>query len=531
MKKLTLAIFITLIAHFASNAQSTASWSWGKADTDDILAGNTAPTQNVTAASGNKVLWATLQNKAFDYSTFYFGNYKLTEYDNAGIPGTSALITGKVYLSYAESDAAGNWYFLGQYYDTVNFPGGPTFVNPAPLSNTPYFLAKFNSSTLSFAWVKIIGSSTTFTIADGALYAAIDSDTVSYVSRFDLATGDRTDVIAQTFRSYTSALAVDGGGNVYLAGSCAFSGINFNGHIVPTTSVPYPVYIVKYNADGSYAWHYLMSDVTCPQRQLTLANDNVLYYSGKIFDSFTFGGFSVHRPNWVYDYLVSRLDSSGNILWVTQQKDTFEGDASADNNYHAVSMIDTSLSVFAQVRGYIDWGNGVITDEGLYAHTAVVNYSPAGLVNWVKQVKGNTVDAKNIAGNGTDIWVTGNVYDSAAYHLDAIAVPVVPVTYTPYLAKLHSYYIAAGVPEQSKKDEQAQVMPVPAANVLNIKMPSNVSGDVRIRLNDVSGRIVLEKTVNGNAPAQVDVSQYSRGLYFIDVSGSTFHTVRKIVLE
>ncbi len=532
MKKFAIAI-IALFAFTASSAQLNAMWSLGKADTADILAGNMAPNQHVAAASTTGALWGMLQNLAMNYSSFYFGNYKLTEYNNAGLPGSSATITGKLYLAYAKADADGNWYVSGQYYDSVNFPGGPSFVNPTPSSTTPYFVAKFNSGSLTCAWAKITGSSTAFTIANNGLYALIDSDMVTHISKFDIATGERTDVLTQPFRSYTTSIAVDETGNIYLAGGCAFSGIDFNGHIVSTTGIPYPVYIVKYRGDGTYAWHHLMSDVTCPERQLTVADNNIIYYSGKIFDTFSLGGFFLHHPAWVYDYLVSRLDSSGNISWVTQLKDTLAGDARADNNCHAVAMPDSSLSVFAEIRGYVDWGNGVVTPNDL-SHTkgGIVNYSPAGVVNWVKLISGNTISSRNITGNGNDVWVTGNIYDSSDYHLDGITVPVVPLTFTPFIAKLHTEaYTPAGLAAGPEDPEQVLIMPVPATNLLTIQIPSTIKGNVRIRLTDISGSKVLDKNVENVTTTQIDVSTYSRGIYFIDISGNCLKTFRKIILQ
>ena len=531
MKKIAISIICLLFGSQSSFAQSSASWQWGLADIADISAGKEAPLQHIAAVSGSKALWGMLQNRALDFSSFYFGGYKLTEYDSTGMPGTSAAITGKLFLACAKSDEAGNWYILGQYYDTANFPGGATFINPAPASAEPYFLVRLNAGTLACAWAKKLSNGTTFAITSDGLYLPIDTASATIIAKFDLSTGDRTDLFSQPFTSSTSSIALDGAGAIYLAGSCAFGGINFNGHVVTTSGVPYPVYMVKYKAGGVYDWHYLISDITCPGRQLTVAADNSIYYSGKITDSFTFGGFFVHQPGWVNDYLVTRLDSSGNILWIKQLQDTTGGDATVMDNFHAVPMADSTICVFTQIRGYINWGDGIITNCGPAENTGVVNYRSSGTVNWVKQIVGNTVDPRNIAGNGSDIWVTGNVYDSAAYHLDATAVPVVPITMTPYLAKLHTTRSAANTQIVAQDKPEIHVIPVPATNLVEVIMPSSITGNVRITLCDVSGRQVFEQSIIACPSASLDISKYSRGLYFISVSGENFRTVQKIILQ
>ncbi len=532
MKKLFFSIIAVILFAHVCHAQSSATWSWGKADAADVTAGNLAVSQHVAAASGNKVLWGMLQNLGLNFSSFYFGNYKLTEYDNFGNAGSSATITGKLYLSAAQADAAGNWYVLGQYFDTVNFRGGPTFINTMSSSTTPSFLFKLNRGTLSLAWARQItqeASVTAFSVCGSGVYVAVDSEWTT-ICKYDLATGNRTDLFSQQFRSSTSSLAVDSTGNIYIAGSCAFSGLNFNGHVV-TTSIAYPVYIVKYKPDGTYSWHHLLADVTCTGRQLTVANNNSIYYSGRIFDTFTFGGFTLHHPAWVYDYLVSRLDSSGNVLWVKQQKDTLAGDANVENINHAVAMSDGSLSVFATLRGYLDWGNGLTTNEGINDNVAIVNYAASGEVNWIKPVSALQTNAANIAGNGTDIWVTGNVYDSSEYTIGSITIPVAPVTYTPFMAKLHTAPVTSSVADVEESNG-VQVMPVPATNLLTVKLPPETHDTVHIQLTDIAGRKVAEKTADGNNLLhQLDVSMYSRGLYFIEISGNGFHTVKKIVLQ
>ena len=44
-------------------------------------------------------------------------------------------------------------------------------------------------------------------------------------------------------------------------------------------------------------------------------------------------------------------------------------------------------------------------------------------------------------------------------------------------------------------------------------------------------REVFEEALIATSAAQIDVSKYNRGLYFIEISGGGYRTVKKLVLE
>ena len=47
------------------------------------------------------------------------GTWTLFEYDSNGVRKGAAAFGGKVDLIDAQADAAGNWYILGRYYDSL----------------------------------------------------------------------------------------------------------------------------------------------------------------------------------------------------------------------------------------------------------------------------------------------------------------------------------------------------------------------------------------------------------------------------
>jgi hypothetical protein len=535
MKKFTL-LFVFYLAFIGLRAQ-TPSWSWVKTDTNAAIGINPGYLMQVIAATpGGHSVWGVLQNKKMTYSPAALGDYKITEYNSDGSVVNSAALTGNFYLMQAEADNNGNWYFLGQYFDTVSFPGGTQFTRSSISTEPDYFIFKLNKGTLSLAWAKHIGANNdnaavTFTIGNNSIYIPVDSiGEAVHILKMDIATGNYSTIIDQGGQSTVSSIQVDDAGNIYLAGSCAFTQQDFNGHIANGIS-GYPVYIVKYGADGQYRWSLFMSDVTCNPRKLTMVNNNFIYYSGAVHDTFSLGGYNLHHPAWVYDFFVSRLDSNGNVSWLRQLKDTISGDANAEYPYHAAVTSEGSINVFAETRKTIDWGNGVVLNNpGYNSFGTIINFAPDGKAQWVKTIDGDFASTEHIISNGNDLWITGNGRDSTDMKFGTISAPVAlgAFGYTPYFAKLSLADTATGI-NIIPAEDNVNVYPNPANEVVNIA--NSNPGKSTVQITDLTGRIVYNQSYQTSGKIAINVASFSRGLYFIELKTDKRTIVKKLVLQ
>jgi len=77
-----------------------------------------------------------------------------------------------------------------------------------------------------------------------------------------------------------------------------------------------------------------------------------------------------------------------------------------------------------------------------------------------------------------------------------------------------------------------QLYPNPTNSVSNLKI-ENVYGNIIIRIKDVSGRVLQE--INGNAnnkyEVQIDLSNYSKGVYFINIITDKSQKTEKLILK
>lgn len=73
-----------------------------------------------------------------------------------------------------------------------------------------------------------------------------------------------------------------------------------------------------------------------------------------------------------------------------------------------------------------------------------------------------------------------------------------------------------------------QVYPIPANRIINVQL-DNVFLGKNINITDITGRIVLNTVANNNL-MKIDVSELSKGLYFISVDNNS-NTTTRIVIE
>ena len=541
-----LLIIIAILLTIPSNAQNPPAWKWAKSDTAVKAIVGPSYLKNIVGVKGNRVLWGYTQNKKMTYGQNTYGDNLLVEYDTLGVARASTSLIGKISLDEVVADTLGNWYVSGTIYDSIRFANNQLYTINVMTNESMHFLCKLHAGTLALDWYQKIGANYQTTVFGlyapaSTVYLATDSGLSPKIWKVDPATGNRTLFISQDKTNRISSVDEDKLGNIYVAGSCAtpFYGVNFNGTLsLPSNQNQYPAYVVRYHANGTHDWHIWMTDNTCLERKVTVAANNVIYYSGALHDSMTFGSFYLLKPKWVYGYMLAKLDSSGNVGWVRTLKDTVGGDLRMEHYQHAVAGADSSITIFPSARGYIDWGQGITTTSTVTTNGVVAHYKVDGSIQWVKQIGSTSSNPQQIAGNGTDVWVAGNGTDSTRFLFSPITTPAAISYPTPYMARLYTGIVIAppivnptGV-NSSAGAIQLHIQPNPATNAIIVSGMQQLNAATAITLTDLTGRVVYSSALAaGNNNLEVNVSQLARGMYVLQVRGGGKRYVRKVVLQ
>ncbi|MGQ0635471.1 MAG: hypothetical protein ACT4QC_12725 [Planctomycetaceae bacterium] len=182
------------------------------------------------------------------------------------------------------------------------------------------------------------------------------NDPNGFVTKLDQATGDVVwvDGILGERALATTNVAVDGSGNVYIAGQAGSGTVTIingeTGATLDTFSNTASNYIAKLGTDGSVTWAQGFAEgkatVTAGSGLAVDGSGNV-YLAGTLFGKDVdfdpgSGSFELSRTGWGSDAFVTKLDTDGEFLWTTK-----------DDSKGLLGTAASSLAVDASGHAYI----------------------------------------------------------------------------------------------------------------------------------------------------------------------------------
>ena len=319
-------------------------------------------------------------------------------------------------------DGSGNVYTSGVFYGTVNFGAG----NVTSAGSNDGFVTKLNSSG-AHQWTTTLGG----TGNEYGYSVAVDGSGNVHIAGFFLATVDfgagnvtsagGSDVFVTKLNSsgahqwtttwggtsndYGLSVAVDGSGNVYATGYFGAT-VNFGAGNV-TSAGWNDVFVTKLNSSGAHQWTTTLggtgSDVGYG---VAVDGSGNVYTSGHFSGTVDFGAGNVTSAGG-YDVFVTKLNSSGAHQWTT----TWGGTSGVD---HGLSVaVDGSGNV--HITGYfgatVDFGAGNVTSAGGY-DVFVTKLNSSGAHPWTTTLGGTSNDD---FGYGVAVDGSGNVYTAGQF--------------------------------------------------------------------------------------------------------------------
>ena len=120
-----------------------------------------------------------------------------------------------------------------------------------------------------------------------------------------------------------------------------------------------------------------------------------------------------------------------------------------------------------------------------------------------------------------------NLIPEQSYQFKARATTASGVTYG-----LTETFTTLGLIEVERKEISITIYPNPTNSKSKLKI-ENVSGNIMIRITDVSGRVLqkIEENVNNGYETQIDLSNYSKGVYFINITTDKSQRTEKLILK
>ncbi|HEY9082330.1 MAG TPA: SBBP repeat-containing protein [Vicingaceae bacterium] len=348
--------------------------------------------------------------------------------------------TGSDYGYSITTDATGNVYTTGYFYDTVDFDPGVGVFNLSSVGNFDIFVSKLDVSG-NFVWAKSIGGTgydygmSITTDASGNVYISgifegiVDFDPGAGV--FNLSSTGSQDIfiskldasgnfvwaknIGGTGTDQSYSITTDASGNVYTTG--VFTGtVDFN----PDTGVfnlssagGDDIFISKLDVSGNFVWAKSMGG-TNEDRGYSITTDvsGNVYSTGYFYDTADFDpGVGVFNLSSIgdRDIFISKLDASGNFVWAKSI-----GGTNLDRGNSITT--DTSGNVYAtgyfQSTADFDPGVGMFNLSSAGGQDIFISKLDAsGNFVWAKSMGGTNVDY----GNSITTDASGNIYTTGTF--------------------------------------------------------------------------------------------------------------------
>lgn len=344
-------------------------------------------------------------------------------------------------------DDNGNVYVTGQFADAVDFDPGPGVYSITPYDHFDIFVSKFDKNG-NFLWVKTVGGEG----ADGGNAIAIDSKgNVVYTAYFahpiDADPGPGVDSFFtggfyDGFGTYISKLDPDGNflwakqipttnsfvldpfDNIVLVGQ--FVGLTdfdigpgvFNLNSLPPTGTQTfttDVFVLKLEKDGNFLWAKAMGGGGYEYgMSVSVDKEGNIITTGVYHETADFdpgpGVYNLVSQGWT-DVFVSKLDATGNFLWVKSL-----GGGEEDFSRSVVTNDEGDI----YVAGYL-YGPGGDFDPGPGVFNLTVNGYAADIFLTKLDAGGNFVWAKSFGSTDDDVGlalaldVAGNIYMTGGF--------------------------------------------------------------------------------------------------------------------
>lgn len=506
----------------------------------------------ITMDNSGNAICARLVNFHDLYSLTYFGDIEIAKFNPDGIAEWKYTIYGKADITHIAVDDNNNIICTGNYKDTLIFNTTQLIHIGSGKGN---FILKLNSSG-NFIWVK---DGPEFTTGYGE-FTALDCDDSGNIllgmSDYPLRSkillldsdGNIISTIDQPGVATVNDIDLDVSGNIWITGFTSTNSQSFNG-LDTVAPFSYSEYVVKYNSSGVVQWLTFVRDITFQKYNIETDNSGNAYLSGNLFDSTNFGNLHANRPQWVYDYFVTKINPQGDFLWLNQIP---PGNASGDatiGNANFLSCNDAGeIYITGFFRGEIYFADGVILSPFDYYDAFVINYDPDGIVQWVKAIGSELYDQGNsvFADNNGNCYITGMVSENSTF--DTISVS--GGSKNLYLAKIKSDDVVS-VKDGSENNNLVadnfilmQNYPNPFNPVTKIRftIPSNVkreTSNVSLIVYDVLGNEVATLVNEELSPGEYEFkfgSHYREsgnlpsGIYFYQLKEGSFIQTKKMIL-
>jgi hypothetical protein len=389
-----------------------------------------------------------------------------------------------------DSDYGGIVILSGTFSGTINISGNELTAEMADA-----FLVKYNSEGF-YDWHKQIGGSDT----EWSILTSSDADNNIYLS------------------IETNSVEVS-------IGDVEFIMNEGDGEIL----------CLKFDSDGTLIWNKVFgsgsnfpNNYAFPTGIMTDANGNTIlkgFYSDSVF----FDNFILTSP-FAWNKFITRINSDGDIMWINSIK---EKDFGFDYN---IFSMDNEGSIYygLDVRDTIYFEDDYMHIPGSTNDNIIAKYTVDGDLEWVKAISGNDDDEDFNSRLNSVVAVDDKSLYLGINHTGSLTIEdeeFLSTTQNGFIALLGDDVV--GIKEvYNRKKNQLKLYPNPVNDELTIETEGLAKDDYLLKIIDLSGKVVLEKTIhldNAKNIFEIDMSGLAPSAYTLRIHNNNEVLVKRLI--
>ena len=430
------------------------------------------------------------------------------------VVGSNTLSTSSIGLFLCKMDTLGNIIWVTQY---ANSSSSSVYVNSicTDAAGNSYCAGNFIGTC-------VIGTSTL--TAPGMGFEG-------YVTKLDI---NGNVIWCKTIGGSTNTeningITTDNAGNAYITGYFNFGSTTTVGNYTLSSSGSTDAFAAKLSPAGNVLWAKRFGGSGADLgRSITSNNGPFLYIGGNYNPPFTMGSNTFTQAG-IY---ISRLDTSGTIIWANN----FEKNPVGSQNINLNKILtDVGGNVYSTgwFTGTTTFGSSTVSAVALSAPSSDANadgfiskLDASGAFSWVKQITSsiNSLQyGKSLAYTSGMIYCLGDAFSSSS--IDTFTFNTSSGEFG-FLLKMAANDVGI---EENIKELSVFVYPNPANDKLFIELTENTE-ELYYSLTDVTGKKVIHKK-RIVSKESINVSHYSKGIYFLQLEAKNQIAVKKIIIE
>ncbi len=489
--------------------------------------------------------------KLYNSTNVSYGDVFLTKYDPSGnvLWARSAGGSGTEEILSISTDKAGNAYCVGEF-ESPSITFGSTTLIKSGYFDYDFFFVKY-SPTGNVLWAKRAGASS----MDEAVSIAADSagntymtgyynDTLTlgstvlitkgnydiFIAKYDAAGNNLwAKSIGSTGSDLSTALALDGKGNLFITGYFDSPSITFGSNTLNCSSASSDFFIAKYDTSGNALWAKSAGGSSFEEGHgISCDAAGNAYVTGDFYgSSFTIGGNTmVKNGTNGGDVFIAKYDAAGNVGWAT---------GAGGNNYDEATSIAVSANSGIYITGHfkslsMNVGNAILTNAGGGKYDVfIANYDLSGNFLWANRYGGTLDDY----GYGVNTDFNGDLHVCGAYWSTSISFGNQTLNNAGgadvFLAKLNS---ETGMGETSTGQDGILVYPNPSAGLFLI---TGIEGVTEMTVYNLLGETILHHHPSAGLRVttsfSIDLSDQPSGIYFLSVEMEKGRVNKRLVIQ